>query len=211
MRTREQPAGGAATASGTPPPTTPTGADGWRSSLMPTGGRASSTATWPLAVSSRPAKRSSVSVAGLDEPGAKGAASPRGAVLLASGRVAPGSRRRSAGRAGVAAPRAAADAGAGRDRTAAGPRPAGRSGSWPRPRRRWRLWEKHTRSWSCSPRARTPSRRRRGDHPCCGRARRADLDRAGVRAAGAPAGQPLSGPAAAGATATRRGRRRRTR
>ncbi len=38
----------------------------------------------------------------------------------------------------------------------------------PRRRPSWRSWEKHTRSWRCSPRARTPSRGRRRDQPCRG-------------------------------------------
>ena len=52
-------------------------------------------------------------------------------------------------------------------------------------RRRWRSREKHTRSWSCSPRARTPTRSRSRDRRAPRRSRRRDVDEAGVRAAGA--------------------------
>jgi hypothetical protein len=76
------------------------------------------------------------------------------------------------------------------------------TGSWPRPARRWRSWEKQTRSWNCSPRARTPTGRRSRDRPGRCRAGRADLHRTGVRVAGQATGQSLPRPAATGAAAT---------
>src|SRR5215213_8657826 len=52
--------------------------------------------------------------------------------------------------------------------------------SWPAPRLRWRSWEKHTRSWGSSPRARTASRGPAGDRRCVGRAGATGADQAGV-------------------------------
>ena len=52
--------------------------------------------------------------------------------------------------------------------------------SWPAPRPRWRSWEKHTRSWSSSPRARTASRGPAGDRRHVGRVGGPGADQAGV-------------------------------
>src|SRR5512144_2535852 len=68
---------------------------------------------------------------------------------------------------------------------------SGRRPSWPRPRPRWMSWEKRTRSWNCSPRARTPTRGRRGDRRRVRRARAAGAHPAGVPAAGPVAGHRL--------------------
>src|SRR4029453_2592721 len=54
--------------------------------------------------------------------------------------------------------------------------------SWPAPRRRWRSWGKHTRSWSSSPRAPTASRGPAGDQGHVGRVGGPGGDRGGVRA-----------------------------
>jgi putative transposase len=60
------------------------------------------------------------------------------------------------------------------------------SRSWRRRGWRWRSREKHTRSWSCSPRARSRTSGRRSDRHRVHRARPGHLDGAGVRAAGPP-------------------------
>src|SRR5450755_2847010 len=46
-----------------------------------------------------------------------------------------------------------------------GKRTRNSQGSWPGPKRRWKWWEKHTRSWKCSPRARIQARGRASDQP----------------------------------------------
>src|SRR5215216_6272883 len=63
--------------------------------------------------------------------------------------------------------------------------------SWPAPERRWRSWEKHTRSWNSSPRARTPSRGRAGDRAGLRRAGAAGPHQAGVPAARQATRDPL--------------------
>ena len=63
-------------------------------------------------------------------------------------------------------------------------------------RRRWRSREKCTRSWSSSPRARTPIRGRSRDRRTPPRARGSDVDEASVRAVGrAPVDGAASSPA----------------
>jgi transposase-like protein len=52
--------------------------------------------------------------------------------------------------------------------------------SWPAPRRRWRSWEKHRRSWGSSPRARTASPGPAGDRRRGGGAGAAGADQARV-------------------------------
>ena len=123
---------------------------------------------------------------------ARDAGARDGSGAEAEGRAA----RRGAGRAGeAAAPQRAA-----RGR-------AGEARSW-----RWRSREKRTRSWNCSPRARTPTRSRSRDRRALRRPRGRHLDQAGVRAAGGVAGDAATGGAGRRWRARRRrGRRRRTR
>jgi hypothetical protein len=52
--------------------------------------------------------------------------------------------------------------------------------SWTGPSWHWRSREKHTRSWKCSPRARTPTRSRSRDQRAPRRPGSGDLDEAGV-------------------------------
>ena len=80
-----------------------------------------------------------------------------------------------------------------RDRAGA-PAPAQRTSSRPSSpgrRRRSTSWEKHTRSWSCSPRARTPTPSRSRDRGALRRSRGGDLDSQGMRAARGVAGDAL--------------------
>jgi len=75
------------------------------------------------------------------------------------------------------------------------------SRSWSGPGWRWRSREEYTRSWSCSPRARTPIRGRRRDRRRIRRAGRAHLDGAGVRVAGQVPRNALPSPRSAAARA----------
>ena len=98
-------------------------------------------------------------------------------------RVAQGPRRRRPRRPGPRSRRPAAIGRAGRAGAAAPPERAARGRAGADEDRRWRSREKCTRSWSSSPRARTPSRSRSRDRRALRRPRGGDVDQAGVRAA----------------------------
>src|SRR5215217_3362523 len=137
------------------------------------------------------------------EPGAKGALLRREG--LYSSHVVEWRRARDAGALdGVTAKPPARGGARSRPRTSGcSATTTGCGESWPRPRLPSMLWERHTRSWSWSPRARTPRSGRSGDRPGGRRAGRAYLDQAGLRAGGVVPGHPLPRPPASRAGAGR--------
>ena len=135
---------------------------------------------------------------------------------LYSSHVIEWRRARDAGAlAGVAArpPTGEAEPGAGRVGAAPPPKRTTRSRAGQDPGRAWISWEKHTRSWSCSPRARSTEPRSTQviDAGVRRAGRRITVDQAGLRAAGRSRATHYRRPAARRRGRPDRGRGRRRR